>query len=79
MVVHVHDVFLPEMMPAEWMRDLGLYWNEQYLLEAYLLDNPRVRVLFGSHYHHLLNGERLKAFMGGKFGCGGGSFWFEMQ
>jgi hypothetical protein len=78
-VVQVHDVFLPQMMPASWMKDLGLYWNEQYLLQAYLLDNPRIKVLFGSHYHRLLNRERLEAFMGAKYSFGGGSYWFEMQ
>lgn len=75
-LVHAHDIFLPEMFSAYWQRDLGLYWMEQYLLQAYLLDNPHVKVLYGSYYHHLVNPEVLKRFMAGKFRAGGVSFWF---
>jgi predicted O-methyltransferase YrrM len=76
-VIHAHDIFLPQMMPAQWLKELHLYWTEQYLLQAYLLDNPRVKVLFGSHYHKLLNRSALEAFMAGKSEAGGGSFWFQ--
>ena len=27
------------------------FWGEQYLLYAYLLDNKRIEVLYGSNYH----------------------------
>lgn len=78
-VTHAHDIFLPQMMPAHWQKELNLYWTEQYLLQAYLLDNEKVKVLFGSHYHHLLNRSALESFMGGKYGAGGGSFWFQKR
>lgn len=35
-VVHVHDVFLPEDYPQTWVR-AGFGWNEQYLVHALLL------------------------------------------
>lgn len=75
-LVHAHDIFLPEMFSAHWQRDLGLYWMEQYLLQAYLLDNPHVKVLYGSYYHRLVNAQALESFMGGKYRAGGVSFWF---
>lgn len=77
-MIHVHDVFLPDAMPKEWALSKQIYWTEQYLLLAYLLDNPRVRCWFGSHYHLRLHQELLAKFMHGQANAGGGSFWFEL-
>jgi predicted O-methyltransferase YrrM len=47
-VVHVHDVFWPFEYPAAWLRE-GRSWNEDYLLHAFLCQNPSWRVdLFSS-------------------------------
>lgn len=75
-MVHVHDVFLPEAMPQEWALNKHIYWTEQYLLMAYLLDNHRVKVCFGSNYHRLMNFEMLTHLMHGRANAGGGSLWF---
>jgi predicted O-methyltransferase YrrM len=75
-IVHAHDIFLPSMMPEDTQIFRGHHWTEQYLLQAYLLDNPKVKVLFGSHYHNIVNREALESFMHGKYGARGGSFWF---
>jgi predicted O-methyltransferase YrrM len=77
LTVHVHDIRLPEPLPIVSMRDHQIFWNEQYLLYAYLLSNPRTRTIYGSNYHMLRNRERLDHFMRGRFGSGGASFWFE--
>lgn len=76
-LVHVHDIFLPDAMPRQWALEQQIYWTEQYLLLAYLLDNPKIKTWFSSHYHAHYNRERLKTFMNNKSGLGGGSFWFE--
>lgn len=75
--VHAHDIFLPAPMPASWITEHCLYFAEQYLLQAYLLENPAIKVLFAAHYHKLLNTEQLEAFMDGKSEAKGGSFWFR--
>ncbi len=75
--VHVHDVYLPGPMPINMLREQQIYWNEQYLLYAYMLDNPRVRTLFGSRYHIAENFNQITAFMHGQYQPGGASFWFE--
>jgi hypothetical protein len=77
-MVHVHDVFLPDAMPKEWALEKQIYWTEQYLLLAYLLDNLRTTVCFGSHYHQRRHPDMLSAFMFGRAEAGGGSFWFEL-
>jgi len=77
-LVHVHDIFLPFGMPADWARDLHIYWTEQYLLLAFLLDNPKTRVVFGAKYHEHTDRRLLEQeFMHGRSCSNGGSFWFE--
>ena len=74
--IHAHDIFLPNTLSLEAMRDRQIYWTEQYLLYAYLLNNSRTQTLFGSAYNYEANRELLDAFMHGRYGSGGGSFWF---
>jgi hypothetical protein len=48
-LVHVHDVSLPRPYPSVYF-DNGWYWNEQYLLQAFLAFNSRFEVLWpGNH------------------------------
>jgi len=61
------------------MRDLQIYWTEQYLLYAYLLDNSRTKIHYSSNYHVKHNREQLKSFMHGRFAEGGASLWFEQR
>ncbi|MFT5447514.1 MAG: hypothetical protein ACI9DC_002689 [Gammaproteobacteria bacterium] len=75
--VHVHDIFLPFGLPQKWVLDSQIHWTEQYLLLAFLLDNPKIKVLFGSAYHEKFNAELLEQFMHTRFRSGGSSFWFE--
>ena len=75
--VHVHDIFLPFGFPQRWLIDHQLYWTEQYLLLALLIDNPRVRLLFGSAYHQHFNADLLAQFMHGRADGGGSSLWFD--
>jgi predicted O-methyltransferase YrrM len=50
--VHFHDVFQAFEYPAEWLRD-GWYWNEDYLLRAFLSFNSAWEiVLFGNDAVH---------------------------
>jgi hypothetical protein len=77
--VHVHDIRLPGPLPIQMMRDHQLFWNEQYLLYAYLLGNPRTRVLYGSAYHHQSNRDLLDKFMHGRYASGGASLWFSQS
>ncbi len=52
-IVHVHDIFTPHDYPAKWLED-PRFWNEQYLLEAFLSHNADWEVLMGGNYlaHH---------------------------
>jgi hypothetical protein len=58
-IVHVHDIFTPNNYPKQWLEDLILFWNEQYLLEAFLTNNSEwqiigaVNYLYHNHYDKL--------------------------
>jgi hypothetical protein len=55
-IVHVHDIFSPKDYPAEWIVDEVRFWNEQYLLEAFLTLNSDWRIIgalnFLRHHHY---------------------------
>ena len=59
--------------------DHQIYWTEQYLLLALLIDNPRTKLLFGNAYHKHFNDDLLTELMQGRSESGGASFWFEFD
>jgi hypothetical protein len=59
-LVHVHDVFLPAEYPREWVVNEHRFWNEQYLLHAFLLFNGAFEVVWAGSYMHLTHPERLR-------------------
>ncbi len=78
-VAQAHNIYLPDAMALDMMRDQQIYWNEQYLLYGYMLGNPRTRAVYGSRYHERYNSALLERFMHGRFRAGGASFWFEQK
>jgi predicted O-methyltransferase YrrM len=52
-IVHIHDIFLPAEYPRSWVMKEHYFWNEQYLLQAFLTFNHDFSVLWGSGYMHL--------------------------
>jgi predicted O-methyltransferase YrrM len=54
-VVHMHDIFSPKDYPREWVVDQVRFWNEQYVLEAFLTCNRDWKVVAALnllHHHH---------------------------
>ncbi len=47
-LVHFHDILLPYEYPR-WQIERWGAWNEQYLLQAFLIGNPRYEVLLALH------------------------------
>lgn len=77
--VHVHDIYLPFSLPLKNLRDHQIYWNEQYLLYAYLLRNRSIKVIYGSAYNKEYNSIKLKALLPKDINAGGASFWFKQN
>lgn len=78
-IVHAHDIYLPFGMPSEKALISHVYWTEQYLLYAYMLDNPKTNVLFSSVYAHRNLPKALERLMLDKYPSGGGSIWFTLN
>jgi hypothetical protein len=52
-LVHIHDVHWPFEYSKSWILDRHLFWNEAYLLQAFLAFNVAFEILWvGSYIHH---------------------------
>jgi hypothetical protein len=60
-VVHVHDIFLPAEYPRKWVMEDRHFWNEQYLLQAFLAFNDSFEVYWAGSYMHLTHPGKLEA------------------
>ncbi|HET7765381.1 MAG TPA: class I SAM-dependent methyltransferase [Burkholderiales bacterium] len=60
-IVHVHDIFSPKNYPKQWLADEVKFWNEQYILEAFLSNNSSWKIVGALNYLHHHHYEELKA------------------
>lgn len=78
-VVHFHDIFLPWDYPREWIAR-GMYWAEQYLLQAFLAFNPAFETLFAAHYVSRQVPDRLRAVVPSfRSRTAPGAFWIRRR
>ncbi|GMU96910.1 MAG: hypothetical protein AMXMBFR50_24250 [Ignavibacterium album] len=59
-IVHLHDIFSPKNYPKQWLQDEIRFWNEQYLLEAFLTYNNTWKVIGALNYLHHNHYEKLR-------------------
>ena len=88
-IVHVHDIFLPFEYRRDWVVDEFRFWNEQYLLQAFLTLNSEFEVLMANRYlaYKYLEDikgafpslKNLKADLPSSVRWGGGSFWMRRK
>ncbi len=57
-LVHIHDISLPRRYPRAYF-DAGWYWNEQYLLQAFLAFNDRFEILWPGNYMMTHQAQRM--------------------
>lgn len=75
-IVHIHDIFLPGDYPKHWVIELGIHWNEQYLVRAMLMDTHGFEVIFGCAYALERFPDLVRKILGGDL-YGGGSLWLR--
>jgi Methyltransferase domain len=77
-LIHFHDIFLPDEYPKTWMIDEGRHWNEQYIVRAFLQFNDSFKVLWGCAYMVKYHREAVKdVFTRFPALGGGGSLWLQ--
>lgn len=59
-IVHIHDIFSPKNYLREWLIEDIRFWNEQYILEAFLTHNHAWKVLGALNYLHHNHYAELK-------------------
>ena len=75
--VHFHDVFYPFEYPKQWICDLGISWNEAYLLRAFLQYNQSFRIALFVNYLERFHPDQLRTLMPQSAGGAGGSLWLR--
>jgi len=80
-VVHIHDIFIPAEYPRSWIAEERIFWNEQYLLEAFLTFNHEFEVIMPVHAVWRLHSESFsKAIPSFKTWLNGpSSFWIRRK
>ena len=58
--VHVHDIFSPRDYPREWLIEEVRFWNEQYLLEAFMTANREWKIVGALNYLHHQHFDALR-------------------
>ena len=76
-LVHFHDVFYPFEYPREWVEARGYYWNEAYLLRAFLQFNGAFRIRIWNEFLGRFQADALRAAMPLCMKNTGGSLWIE--
>jgi Methyltransferase domain len=80
-VVHIHDIFIPADYPRRWIDEARFFWNEQYLLEAFLSYNPNFEVIMPTHAIWLNHNEYFnqKVSSVDSESSGPSSFWIRRR
>jgi hypothetical protein len=68
-LVHFHDIWLPDEYHRSHAEILNVHWTEQYLLQAFLAFNQEFEVLFATHAVARDHAERFEAMVPGYTGA----------
>jgi len=77
---HVHDIYLPFEMPEKWVKQQKIFWNEQYVLQAFMACNSSFRPIMMNNFLGVEHSDAMRR----AFPCvpkgmatGGGSYYME--
>lgn len=77
-IIHFHDIFLPNEYPKKHVLEGKNFWNEQYFLHTFLMFNPSFRILWAANYMHAKHSRELSsAFKSYNKTRNPGSFWIR--
>lgn len=77
-LIHIHDIFTPRHYRQDWLTEEFRFWNEQYLLEAFLYQNKAFEIRCSlNHLAKDYPAEVAKTLLNFKEGDEPSSFWIE--
>lgn len=76
-IVHLHDIALPHDYPPPWIFERGQTWNEQYVLQAFLMHNTAYRILIANRFLYVHRAQDLEALYTIGQPVWGSSIWIE--
>jgi hypothetical protein len=79
--VHVHDIFTPRDYLSEWLLEKNSFWNEQYMVEAFLSFNTSFEIVgalnYLKHHHPAELAAKFPVFARQSEGREPGSLWLR--
>jgi predicted O-methyltransferase YrrM len=77
-LIHLHDILWPHDYPDEWIFERGQTWNEQYVLQGFLMYNDEFKPLLGTHPLFAHDYPQVNELFGSITPVvGGSSFWMR--
>ena len=76
-IIHLHDISLPQEYPHPWVFERGQTWNEQYVLQAFLMHNRAYKILIANRHLFCNRQAELEQLYQGIQPVYGSSFWLE--
>ncbi|MGA3207390.1 MAG: class I SAM-dependent methyltransferase [Syntrophales bacterium] len=78
-IIHWHDIMFPGEYFEDWVREGRMFWNESYLVNAFMLFNNTFQIIWASRYMQLNHSELMTDtfpyFKPDRHRCT--SFWIE--
>ena len=59
-LVHWHDIVMPSEYFRSWVMDMGMFWNESYLVQSFMMFNKSFQIIWASQYLQLKHSQALK-------------------
>lgn len=59
-VVHWHDIMIPTNYWKRWIDDGNMFWNESYMVHAFMLFNNSYKIIWSSRYLQINKPDELK-------------------
>lgn len=76
-LIHVHDIFFPFDYPREWVLKEHRFWNEQYLVQAFLMFNDSFEIIYANNYMGYKYLNKVKETFPKSPSFFGGSLWIR--
>jgi len=78
-IIHFHDIFIPDEYPKKWVFEENRAWNEIYILKAFLMYNSVFSIIFSSYYAASRFKEKVLEIFSGKILSGGSLYIYNKK